>query len=220
MGESSEGYVHELNELGLADTLPQHLIGARSPTSPQSQDTITTIKPVRPENPRVPTSQDDVSLSSMRSRRLLSGYMFGNPPNTDDAAVAKDHGQSRDSARSPSATQKVVSPADVPQAPPTPSTVVSGHEEEIEAARSSPSNVEEPIENDDALMGFLDGEADADERARAVQAEHGGSQAYMRKEEGEAGEYRFPTHRLKRHMKGKLSGSKPQAMTKADAFHV
>lgn len=79
---------------------------------------------------------------------------------------------------------------------------MSGHEEEIEAARSSPSNIEESVENDDALMGFQDGEADADERARAVQAEHGGSQAYMRKEEGEAGEYRFPTHRLKRQMKG------------------
>lgn len=204
MGETNEGYVHELNELGLADTLPQHLTGSRSPTSPQSQDTISTIKPVRPANPRVPTSQDDVSLSSMRSRRLLSGYMFGNPPVPADVAVENEHPELRDSGRSPSGIQSAILPADVPQPPPTPSTVVSGHEEELEPAKSSPSNVEEPIENDDALMGFLDGEADADERARAVQAEHGGSQGYMRKEEGEAGEYRFPTHRLKRHMKGEL----------------
>jgi hypothetical protein len=130
--------------------------------------------------------------------------MFGNPPTPVDAASAKENGGLRDSATSPSGHPNAILQADIPQPPSTPSTVVSGHEEEIEAevAEPSPSNIEEPVENDDALMGFQDGEADADERARAVQAEHGGSQGYMRKEQGEAGEYRFPTHRLKRHMKG------------------
>lgn len=207
---TNEGQAPERNELGLSDTLSSQLAqirldpaSARSATSLQSNSTGSTINPVRPDNPRVPTSEDDISLSSMRSRRLLSGYLFGNPPTPDDSARAKEQGIPADGAASPlTAKYNLDLSADIPQPPSTPSTVVSGHEEEIEAARLSPSTGEEPIENDDALMGFQDGEADADERARAVQAEHGGSQGYMRKEEGEAGEYRFPTHRLKRHMKG------------------
>jgi hypothetical protein len=51
-------------------------------------------------------------------------------------------------------------------------------------------------EYDDRLNGLRDGEADLDETA--VQAEGGGSEAYMRKEAN----YSFPSHRLKRKMKG------------------
>lgn len=165
--------------------------------------------PVRPGNPRVPTSQDDVSLSSLRSRRLLSGYLFGSPQ-VDPATPTREPA----AAVSPSAARQAdLAPLDdVPHPPPTQSTVISGQEEEIieEAAaddgRMSPSTEEENITlagaTDDALDGFLDGEADADDRATAVQAEHGGSQGYMRNEPGAAGEYRFPTHRLKRKMKG------------------
>ncbi|KAJ9124112.1 hypothetical protein QFC22_000907 [Naganishia vaughanmartiniae] len=188
-------------------TLAQMRLGhpaTASQTSLQSQDSTLTARPTRPENPRVPTSQEDVSLSSMRSRRLLSGYIFGPPPVPDD--TDHDHGKeiTRNGLGSPAAKGNNLSlPHDVPQVPSTPSTVVSGYEEEIEAEQPSPSAEVDLLEGDDALMGFLDGEADADERARAVQAERGGSEGYMRKEPGEAGEYRFPIHRLKRKMKGK-----------------
>jgi hypothetical protein len=49
---------------------------------------------------------------------------------------------------------------------------------------------------EDALNGVGDGEADAD--VKAMQAIGGGSEEYMK---GEAG-YAFPTHRLRRKMKG------------------
>lgn len=197
---TNEALAAELNELGLSESEPTSNV---TPSFATEQGTNS--GPVRPSNPRVPTSQDDVSLSSLRSRRLLSGYLFGNPQIPDDSATPTKQGgpKAADGGASPTAERRNVDfSLDVPQPPPTPSTVVSGQEEEIEAATLSPSTEAENIANDDALDGFQDGEADADDRATAVQAEHGGSQGYLRKEAGEAGEYRFPTHRLKRKMKG------------------
>jgi len=53
---------------------------------------------------------------------------------------------------------------------------------------------------EDALNGVTDGEADAD--VRAMQATGGGSEGFMQGLEGEEGRYNFPTHRLRRRMKG------------------
>lgn len=55
----------------------------------------------------------------------------------------------------------------------------------------------------DALSGLNDGEADAD--ANAPQANFG-SRPYLMGEEGDAGEYRFPRHRLRTRMKGEWWG--------------
>ncbi|KAJ9126658.1 hypothetical protein QFC24_001688 [Naganishia onofrii] len=212
-GSSLEDYANGSCEKPTDNEPPMSLANMRlgdpaavSQTSLQSQDSTSTARPTRPQNPRIPTSQDDVSLSSLRSRRLLSGYIFGTPPVPDDAGHEHGKETTRNGLGSPASKgNNLELPHDVPQPPSTPSTVVSGHEEEIEAEieveQPSPSAEPDMLEGDDALMGFLDGEADADDRARAVQAERGGSEGYMRKEPGEAGEYRFPVHRLKRKMK-------------------
>lgn len=202
----------ELNELGLMDSQSTPNAQARvdpassAPTAvSQTAEQGTNSGPVRPANPRVPTSQDDVSLSSLRSRRLLSGYLFGNPQTPNDSVKSTKQDGPQAAATSPPVEKRNADLSlEVPQPPPTPSTVVSGQEEEVEAGTLSPSTEAENFANDDALDGFKDGEADADDRATAVQAEHGGSQGYLRHEAGEAGEYRFPTHRLKRKMKGEL----------------
>jgi hypothetical protein len=174
----------ELNELGLMDSQSTPNAHARAdPASPapatasQSAEQGTNSGPVRPANPRVPTSQDDVSLSSLRSRRLLSGYLFGNPQISDDSATpTKQDGAYASTMSPPVEKRNAELSLEVPQPPPTPSTIVSGQEEEAEAGTLSPSTEAENLANDDALDGFKDGEADADDRATAVQAEHGGSQ--------------------------------------------
>lgn len=213
-GTTSDVPSGEMNELGLSDSQQHHAAGHVSHGGVDPGTSSST--PVRPANPRVPTSQDDVSLSSLRSRRLLSGYLFGSPQ-IDSATPTREDGDSARAAAAAAVSPRAARhdadiPLDVPpHPPPTPSTVVSGQEEEIideAAGRISPSTEEENTfaATDDALDGFLDGEADADDRATAVQAEHGGSQGYMRNEPGAAGEYRFPTHRLKRKMKGGSTG--------------
>lgn len=60
-----------------APGLPQTAYANRSPTG-----STTTLQP-RPVGAETLASEDDVSLSSIRSRRLLSGYLFGNPPSPD-----------------------------------------------------------------------------------------------------------------------------------------
>ncbi|GHJ88418.1 hypothetical protein NliqN6_4820 [Naganishia liquefaciens] len=220
---SGDAPTAEMNELGMADSQQQQqqLPGSSSAHTSGDQEG-SSLGPVRPVNPRVPTSQDDVSLSSLRSRRLLSGYLFGSPGIDPASTPGKENEGDSARATAPAATRPTDPTLDVPHPPPTPSTVVSGQEEEAEAEAEeeeeeeieasggggggggmSPSAEEEhPLTGtDDALDGFLDGEADADDRATAVQAEHGGSQGYMRNEPGAAGEYHFPTHRLKRRMK-------------------
>ncbi len=122
---------------------------------------------------RVPTSSDDVHLSSSRSRRLVSGYLFGSPTADGTAPLPASNGPlAGDIARPLLSTR------------PSTSTSVYGdpHDPNFDAL-------------DDRLNGLGDGEADLD--TTAVQAENGGSERYMRKEE----EYRFPSHRLKRRMK-------------------
>lgn len=56
----------------------------------------------------------------------------------------------------------------------------------------------------DALAGLNDGEADADENAMPASF---GTRQYLLGEEGEAGEYRFPKHRLRTKMKGEWAFS-------------
>jgi nicotinamide mononucleotide adenylyltransferase len=51
----------------------------------------------------------------------------------------------------------------------------------------------------DALNGLNDGEADLDENAPQAAF---GTEAYLKGAEGEAGQYHFPRHRLRKTMKG------------------
>lgn len=111
------------------------------------------------------TTTDDITLSTQRSKRLVSGYMFGPPVNGDEENAPP-----------------------IPERP-TPLSTPQSSSTSIYGDPSDP-------EYDDRLNGLRDGEADLDETA--VQAEGGGSEAYMRKEAN----YSFPSHRLKRKMKG------------------
>lgn len=129
---------------------------------------------------------DDAELSSRRSRRLVTGYRMGNPPDGSPRAALRDEEDavSRDS--------------DSP-----PLTVNSELEAEVENENGSgiprhavPTSSRRRSERTSAfdLAGLNDGEADADSRAPRAPVE---SAAYLR---GEAA-YSFPRHRLRRTMK-------------------
>lgn len=161
----------------------------------------------RPQIQRVPTLPEDEFLSTSRSRRLLSGYLFGNPPSPDDQAV--EGAEKKDDEPSPdSSILGHDSPAlsELPShSSPTPHSVSTPRPESPELPSDGigrPQRSERSQEQDtgyDALNGLNDGEADLDESA--PQAD-GGSEAYLRGEEGEEGAYRFPVHRLRTTMKG------------------
>lgn len=207
--------------------------------------------PSRPKIDRVLTSPTDVSYSSSRSRRLVSGYMFGNPPEEkslksrrdsestvrrlsvvgDDGLNKERGGTGRESLENRTIHGQEEVPEDQneeEQADDTPHPLrprpSSAHsfttnptsqpdEENLSVAsslRNSPrdSPLVSPgrglsFDNgryEDALNGVTDGEADAD--VRAMQATGGGSEGFMQGLEGEEGRYNFPTHRLRRRMKG------------------
>lgn len=125
---------------------------------------------------------DDDSVSSMRSRRLVSGYLFGNPPSPGSRdAHLQDEGTARpEASRSPTEMS------------------LSGLDDQIRTAASSrPVSPGRNAHYDHDLNGVRDGEADADDRARLKVGRD--SAAYMRHEQH--AEYHFPQHRLKRRMK-------------------
>lgn len=225
----------------------------------------------RPSHIRLPTSSADDALSTSRSRRLLSGYMFGNPPSPQesvpssptknggilvnlvksptDSAIADDEevdeekipgysnppppSQTRDSTpiSTVSSSPDLTRPPSVP-APPLDTAQKEEHKmsssigtvgtvgtsgtvnEQIKAQdkaqdkeraaneelrRRRMSRVRDKEIGYDALTGLSDGEADADDNAPQAVF---GSRQYLLGAEGEAGEYRFPRHRLRTRMKG------------------
>lgn len=178
----------------------------------------TSAHPVRPAHTREPTSSADEFLSTSRSRRLLSGYLFGNPPSPKHESIPVMHlrepsdphldpahstppSQSRDStpistvSSSPEGLDSRNLTARMERASVTEDAVT---QEEMRKRRSS--RVRDKEIGYDALTGLSDGEADAD--ANAAPAAFG-TQEYLLGADGEAGEYRFPKHRLRTRMKGK-----------------
>lgn len=244
----------------------------------------------RPTPSRLPTSTADDELSVSRSRRLVSGYLFGNPPSPLDSSpssparlipdttlptaphVEDEAGangetiegyanppppsQTRDStpvSTVSSSPELEDGPDENVAAPPAGPPNEPGYQfiEEINRnaslrlenirlddqdtvvpARKPPSTVNEQVKQQDkesnkgkgtaqeelkrrrssrvrdkeigydALTGYDDGEADADDNAPQAVF---GSRQYLLGAEGEAGEYRFPRHRLRTRMKGEPS---------------
>ena len=155
-------------------------------------------------------SQDD-HLSSSRSRRLVSGYLFGNPP----SPVGQSPTRATSHDRNPTPPN---GGADSP-----PLSDIHGEEpfkplhEKMEALdigetpkRTGTNSLTRKISSKsrdreigyDALTGLNDGEADLDERAPPP--DEWGTEEYLRGEVGT--NYRFPKHRLRTRMKGESSG--------------
>lgn len=155
------------------------------------------------------TNSDDEHMSSSRSRRLLTGYLLGNP-----------HAESRPESpheievnvRNPTPPEE----NDTYHEGPLDSPPVSVAREEDDEADSTiqrlaqmringnkprqDSRVRDRETGYDRLNGLNDGEADLDESA--PQATGNGSEAFLRGEAGPSGEYHFPKHRLRTTMKG------------------
>ncbi|KAL7421139.1 Nicotinamide/nicotinic acid mononucleotide adenylyltransferase 1 [Cryptotrichosporon argae] len=190
---------------------------------------------------------EDAELSAARSRRLVSGYRFGNPPSpvgrprlavADAAAAGADDaqhaattppvGEGRDSppltephtetstsASSPPRSRRASRPdegagegceaagggtaaeaqaeAAAAAGRPASAPAITG-----DLARRRASRSHDRDHGFDALAGLNDGEADLDETAPQAEA---GTQGYLRGEDGEDGQYRFPRHRLRKTMK-------------------
>ena len=162
---------------------------------------------------RIPTASEDDHLSSSRSRRLVSGYRFGNPPSP---------GETRHSSPirhpTPPPHHENDSPPLIDTSPeletdgPTPRPNHDSVEDLQEIASMALADANglskrrSSISRDrdtgyDALNGLNDGEADLDESAPQAAF---GTEAYMKGVDGEAGQYYFPRHRLRKTMKGEL----------------
>lgn len=210
-----------------------------------------TAQSSRPKIERVSTSPNDVTYSSSRSRRLVSGYMFGNPPEEK----GKGRRDSETTVRRLSVVSKLIGDTEggnpgmngVGAGAGIAGTIAGGRKEALEeseedtphplhprpssvnsfrtnptsqpdedtlssvSSRGSPGSTSqrgELFDNgryEDALNGVTDGEADAD--VRAMQATGGGSEGFMKGLQGEEGRYNFPTHRLRRRMKGESANT-------------
>ncbi|ORY33081.1 hypothetical protein BCR39DRAFT_521073 [Naematelia encephala] len=149
-------------------------------------------------------SNTDENISLSRSRRLVSGYMFGNPPSPVDSRPPSTAEElyhtppslGRDSPPlvDPRTTQ--VSPTESEEAPFDVEETIGEGSAQLSRKKSEKSRDRET--GYDALNGLNDGEADLDESA--PQAE-GSTEAYLRGAGGEAGQYGFPRHRLRTTMK-------------------
>ena len=169
--------------------------------------------PNTPQN--VHLKNEDDHLSSSRSRRLVSGYRFGNPPSPTRTRPSSPLYPTQQSTTPPSRNDD--SPALTDASPsqdihlPNQSIDVANqgvmakiyNDGAVQRLRSSKSRDRET--GYDALNGLNDGEADLDESAPPAAF---GTEAFMRGEPGEAGEYHFPRHRLRKTMKGKLAWSR------------
>ncbi|KAK4688350.1 nicotinamide mononucleotide adenylyltransferase, partial [Tremellales sp. Uapishka_1] len=172
--------------------------------------------------PQMPAAQtelpeDDIPLSPVRSRRLVSGYLFGNPPspltNTeitinrlltpppplispslkDDSPPLTEYTSVSSGIASPSRPTQTETnlehePLNMPEAAEAEETTRTKPR-----ARSSKSRDREI--GFDALSGLNDGEADLDKNA--PQAEGNGTEGYLKGMD----EYNFPRHRLRKTMK-------------------
>lgn len=166
----------------------------------------------------------DVALSRSRSRSLVSGYLFGQPPSEGEPTPSvtrpvSEHGGDNDRAGADIPTPpRPQSPA-LRNAPLPPQgnvtdeqvskalqgITVTEHPELGAAAGSrgksrADSKARGPEGYEALLNGLNDGEADLDESAPRAEW---GTEAFVKGLGGEAGEYKFPRHRLRTTMKGK-----------------
>lgn len=149
--------------------------------------------PSRPASNREATSSADEFLSTSRSRRLVSGYLFGQPP--DDESVPPS--PTREHPPPPSLARDSPPVSNVSSSPEDPPSALETH---VAMRNRRSSRLRDKETGYDALTGLSDGEADAD--ANAPQAAFG-TQEYLLGAPGEAGAYRFPRHRLRTRMKGR-----------------
>lgn len=128
---------------------------------------------------------DDAELSSRRSRRLVTGYRLGNPPDSPNnvrvAGGLDDDAVSRDSDSPPLTVNSELEDDLITPGVPRGAVPTQGRRRSERASGFD-------------LAGLHDGEADADHRAPRAPVE---SAAYLR---GES-DYSFPRHRLRRTMK-------------------
>jgi nicotinamide mononucleotide adenylyltransferase len=212
------------DELHSPTTTPTIARSPGSSTRPTTQRTVSFASSAM-ASPWLPTDNtpqtavtEDEQTSSSRSKRLLSGYIFGNPP-TPAAVSDERRGMSgiletvppprdgRERTPTPPETTSDSPPVtEPPTAQPSPSTSAAslgdsprGNQQMASLAKRRSSKSRDRDTGYDALNGLNDGEADLDESAPPAVF---GSEAYMRGVEGV--EYRFPRHRLRRGMKGKL----------------
>lgn len=181
---------------------------ARSPNpDPQAQAQLATSPLAGPS-----VGRDD-EVSRARSRRLVSGYRFGNPPSPVEALRRTDleDADAPDTVPEIEASQESDSPpltaelSDVDDVETSAEAEAMGSEmlpaqaQRTQASQPRRRSERGPRSTGWDLTGLNDGEADAD--ASALPADHGSGE-YLRGEGGPAGEYRFPKHRLRPKMKG------------------
>lgn len=182
----------------------------------ESRGPIDIRRPAGAAGAAQPAVDGDEHLSSYRSRRLVSGYHFGVPPVTDagplEGVPARHPTPPRDHD-SPPLSEAVTSDVEVDSSEEGDPQVVYEATNPIQAIAnmaiqttngfdrrrySRARRDKERNDGYDRLNGLHDGEAD---REDGVEAAGWGSGAYLRKEPGEAGQYRFPKHRLRTTMK-------------------
>lgn len=169
----------------------------------------------------------DDAVSRARSRRLVSGYRFGNPPSPveklrqatgemEEGPDTEGEVEASQQSDSPPLTDELSDEEDDSEVSaevealgsemlPAQARAMAGLT--LQQSRVPPSTLGAPPKRSERgvrgtawdLKGLNDGEADAD--ASALPAEHGSAE-YLRGEGGPAGEYRFPKHRLRQKMKG------------------
>lgn len=204
----------EPSTLSLGESVNATLLRPSDPrTSPMASTRAIQSEAV-PQSDAVPQgSAGDEEAGRARSRRLVSGYRFGNPPSplvvnhglagnptygayTEVEEAALDVERDTQESDSPPLTEPDESALD-----PEPETLEPETKPKPTATRrrSERASHRGAAWGMDTLVGLNDGEADADDRA--PKSEHP-TQAYLRGEGGEEGKYRFPRHRLKSRMKG------------------
>jgi len=152
-------------------------------------------------------------MSSSRSRRLVTGYLLGDPRSTPaDSRPHSPNATPEFHIRNPTPPEENDPHSNAPLDSP-PVSIVQDDEDDAPSAIQKLAQMriqgkkprQDSVIRDketgyDRLNGLNDGEADLDESA--PQAEGDGSEAYLRGVEGPSGEYHFPTHRLRTTMKG------------------
>ncbi|OWT36981.1 nicotinate (nicotinamide) nucleotide adenylyltransferase [Cryptococcus neoformans Bt1] len=91
-------------------------ISSPQPVSSSPSETpskaISSLKNIQDPNPHIPTTSSDDELSSTRPRRLISGYIFGNPPlptgtgPETSAVTAASHTSTAEESRDPMMSRK------------------------------------------------------------------------------------------------------------------
>jgi nicotinamide mononucleotide adenylyltransferase len=161
------------------------------------------------------TTAEDEHLSSSRSKRLLSGYLFGDPHANDAAATSRQHSPTISALDSPPVTE--ADEGDLQPSFGQTGEVVGVDGPNVQSGgRAGPGKRAQGTDNGspdqssrrssksrdresgwDALNGLNDGEADLDETA--PQGE-GGTEDYL----SGMKKYCFPRHRLRTSMKGEV----------------